>query len=351
MRKTGIIGFAALLALLISHSITATELLLLQSPAVYDNPEVIPRNIFVKCTELPVKLTHSLAELMDKEHYAKLRGISEVNSDTQGKALELRILSVVGRGGGGATGAKYLSLRANLYQDGSLVAWNEFNWNRATSYRDAGTCKILDRAAEELASDVLQWMKHSQGRYVLNATLAKDVPATDNDVQTTARLDPDDTINISEITRLHLANTAMYGEAPTQARQLMETCGLDSKAGELMHSTFANRLRNVVDVDSSSSKGLMLRYKILTSDNSDASQDDSGTLTLQAELWRDDALIDTHSETFVPRKPAQKWRWIQSGNVEPKNACDALNVATKYLSAHTYRWYRSRFNSLTQKMD
>jgi hypothetical protein len=86
----------------------------------------------------------------------------DYDEGTDGKVLFLEITGVAGKGGGGWTGKKWLSVKGRLLEKGnelgSFTARRKSGGGFMGGYK--GTCSILGRCAEAIAKDISNWLKN-----------------------------------------------------------------------------------------------------------------------------------------------------------------------------------------------
>jgi hypothetical protein len=82
------------------------------------------------------------------------------DSAGSGKVLKVTIVHVVGAGGGAWSGAKSMTVRADLMQSGKVLATTtkERSSGGGAFGGYKGTCQIFGRVAKTLGSDVAGWL-------------------------------------------------------------------------------------------------------------------------------------------------------------------------------------------------
>ncbi|MEW8256142.1 MAG: hypothetical protein AB2747_17430 [Candidatus Thiodiazotropha taylori] len=83
-----------------------------------------------------------------------------VSKKAKGRVLNVEFSNVVGAGGGAWSGAKFVAVKGELFENGKKIG--SFNGRRTSgggffgAYK--GTCKILDRCVKALGKDIALWM-------------------------------------------------------------------------------------------------------------------------------------------------------------------------------------------------
>lgn len=75
------------------------------------------------------------------------------------KVLKLTIMAVDGIGGGVWTGAKGMTVQAELMQGGTVLGSKFFSRSSRGVNMFAGTCDLMRNATEALGSDIGKWLK------------------------------------------------------------------------------------------------------------------------------------------------------------------------------------------------
>jgi len=104
-------------------------------------------------------------ESVSKKHPGSKK-LQQGDSAGKGKLLKVTIVNVVGVGGGAYSGAKSMTIRAELLQSGKVIATTT---KERTSGGGAfggmkGTCQIFGRVAKTLGSDVAAWVPGALGK-------------------------------------------------------------------------------------------------------------------------------------------------------------------------------------------
>src|SRR5262245_12389758 len=76
------------------------------------------------------------------------------------RTVTLTLMSVQGAGGGGWSGSKSMSVRAEVLEGGKAVAAQTFTRNSSGGALGgvSGSCPIIERIAKALANDITVWM-------------------------------------------------------------------------------------------------------------------------------------------------------------------------------------------------
>jgi len=144
--------------LALSPETRAQEKLFIQAPAVF-GPSVQVVDSVRKDCELEEKVGDWVFDGVSKKYpgAARVRKPAEAGN---GRLLKLTIVSVFGVGGGAYSGAKSMTVQADLVQGGKVVA-------STTKSRSSGggafggmkgTCAIFGRVAKALGADVAAWL-------------------------------------------------------------------------------------------------------------------------------------------------------------------------------------------------
>ncbi|MEJ2621541.1 MAG: hypothetical protein P8163_15135 [Candidatus Thiodiazotropha sp.] len=119
----------------------------------------VPDKVKAECTldtQLPAYIKTFAA---DSDIAVNLKD-GAVNKNAKGRVLNVEFSNVVGAGGGAWSGAKFVAVKGELFEDGKIIG--SFNGRRTSgggffgAYK--GTCKILDRCVKALGKDIALWM-------------------------------------------------------------------------------------------------------------------------------------------------------------------------------------------------
>jgi hypothetical protein len=133
----------------------AQEKFLVQVPAVFDAQANVGENIRNECGLENMVGNHVYGKV--SENFPGTLPIKDPGKAGPAKVLTLTILSATGAGGGAWSGAKAITLRADLMQNGQLL--QTLIKRRQSRGGFAGTCGILERDAQTLAKDVVAWLR------------------------------------------------------------------------------------------------------------------------------------------------------------------------------------------------
>ncbi|MDQ8021193.1 MAG: hypothetical protein REI94_05095 [Moraxellaceae bacterium] len=97
-------------------------------------------------------------------------------SSADGKVLRISITSVSGLGGGGWSGTKSVTIRADLFERGKLIGMRSFaRSTRSMMGAVSGTCPMLETCLDTLSKDLVAWLSRPLGP--APAAPAADEPA------------------------------------------------------------------------------------------------------------------------------------------------------------------------------
>ena len=147
----------AMLAMSLGH---AQEKILVQVPAIYDAQAAVAQRIRNECA-LETLVGNHVFERVSEKFPASLQ-IKDPAAAGPDRVLHLTILSAHGAGGGGWSGPKSITMRADLVQNGKVL---QTTVKRRSSTGGmfggmSGTCSILERDARALAVDIAKWLAH-----------------------------------------------------------------------------------------------------------------------------------------------------------------------------------------------
>jgi len=91
------------------------------------------------------------------EKYSRGGAVFSASADpSQGRVVEITVVSVVAPKGGAWSGPKHMKIEARLLQDGQEV--DRFEVDRSTTQGGYGTCDMLRRISAALGKDVARWL-------------------------------------------------------------------------------------------------------------------------------------------------------------------------------------------------
>lgn len=153
--------FAAMLAspFLAAHAY-ANDVVLVPATIHYQKDDTASESIRKECT-----WNTTMPQYLAKKSDGRVQ-VSDKNLDT---APDKKLLLVATRlhviGGGPWSGPKWLSMEGKLLEKGKLIG--NFNVRRQTIGGSLRTCGTLDTLSEEIADDIVEWLKNPS----LNAKL------------------------------------------------------------------------------------------------------------------------------------------------------------------------------------
>lgn len=125
----------------------------------YQDEDGIANKVIEECTELGMQLSESTAKYMNDRGMSPLRQPS-VDLKSAKQALNIKITSAVSAGNAFIGHRKSVSVRAELYKDGVLVA-------KTGKTRDSAggafggfksSCSVLERTVNTLGNDISKWL-------------------------------------------------------------------------------------------------------------------------------------------------------------------------------------------------
>lgn len=160
MQKTGqrlTMAVVYLAAAICSQQSLAEDGLLVKVPAVYEPGAPVPQRIQQECALESLLGNHVFQKV--SERFPGTLQLRDSNIEGT-QVLTVTILNVTGFGGGGWSGPKTITLRADLTKEGRVI-------HTAVKHRASrggvfggvmGTCAILERVTQALGSDVAKWL-------------------------------------------------------------------------------------------------------------------------------------------------------------------------------------------------
>jgi hypothetical protein len=139
----------------------AGEKFFVQTPAPYAENGNVWGNIKNDCNVADYVSNQIFSKVHDK--YPDSVQAKDIAEAGEGKFLGLTVLNARGAGGGNWSGAKSLTVRAELYQNGkvirSVVAQRS---SRGGVFGGiTGTCPIIERDAGAIGKDLVRWLEKS----------------------------------------------------------------------------------------------------------------------------------------------------------------------------------------------
>ncbi|ASU38464.1 hypothetical protein hmeg3_09240 [Herbaspirillum sp. meg3] len=182
MNKKNIGEILIVTMLSLSSLAQAKEALRVQVPAVFDEQTPIEPSVKAECAVDRILGNHVFQKVADK--YPGTLQVTDPAKMEKGRVLKLTVLSVQGIGGGGWTGPKAVTVRADLVQDGEVVQTVvKREHSRGGVFGGMrGTCSILEIVAESLGRQIATWLVSQDS----SGSTGQSVPAAkiDQNVQT-----------------------------------------------------------------------------------------------------------------------------------------------------------------------
>ncbi len=146
-------------ALLIAVSAHAEETLFIQVPAVYDKDAPVVSAVRRECGIEALIGNHVFKAVSTL--YPKSVATPDPKTGGSDKSLLLTIIAVQGVGGGNWSGAKSITIRADLMQDAKPIVSKVLNRGSHGGFFGgmSGTCPIMERIAVTLGKDTLAWLR------------------------------------------------------------------------------------------------------------------------------------------------------------------------------------------------
>ncbi len=166
--------FLLISALAASLPAVADDSLFVQVPAVFEANARIPANIKRECAVDTMLGNQALAGISNR--FGTVRAVDKPEQAGGANLVVLTILSADGFGGGGWSGPKTMTIRADLMQNGVSLSTTTFS--RASKGGMfggmTGTCPIFDRISVALGKDVAKWLVRSGGAKAASAAEPAD---------------------------------------------------------------------------------------------------------------------------------------------------------------------------------
>jgi hypothetical protein len=150
------LGVAGLCFAVLAHS---GESFLVQVPADYDPNAPVAPAVRRECGIEAIVGNHVFKEVSAR--YPESKQIKGQEAGRSERQVLLTIVSVQGLGGGSWSGAKSITIRADLVQNQKTVSTRVFNrGSRGGVFGGmSGTCQIMERIAITLGKDALFWLQ------------------------------------------------------------------------------------------------------------------------------------------------------------------------------------------------
>jgi hypothetical protein len=158
MYKKNLGGISLAGLLLISPMVQANEPLKVQVPAAYDSDAYLVPRVRNDCAVESIVGDNVFQKITEKRPDAQQ--VQDPAKMAIGKVLKLTIISVQGIGGGGWTGSKGITVRADLLQDGRLLQSTQRKERSRGGLLGPvlGTCAILQEVGEALGQHFATWL-------------------------------------------------------------------------------------------------------------------------------------------------------------------------------------------------
>jgi len=331
-----------------------SESLAVQAPALFDNPQTIPIKVVAQCTKLRIELSNTIAHEMRKDDYAIVTGIHVIDSTTPGKSLALRFMSITAPAGGLYAGNKELHVRAELYQDGVVVASQDFDSGPLFFLGVYKNCDILEIGAKHVGSSIYKWIRETQGKEKLPATLVHVAPQDADGTRDLEKQEAESdmpmdeqptrvTISLEAAAKVSVPSRAVIAEPEVLGQQLFDKCHLDTLTGKYVTKLFLQRIPTVNTHAGNESQGLLLKYSVQLVTNTRAPESGQKTLALHAVLLNDGHDVDVFEKAYLSKRPEEQLSLTPASISNPAAACDILDNDAKHLATAFYKWYASHY--------
>ncbi|WOB09091.1 hypothetical protein [Piscinibacter gummiphilus] len=161
------VAVAGLAALAVGSAMAGVQI---QSPVLFASEASFVDHVRKECGIDRVLSDYMLKEAQEK--IADVKTATEVTRVAAEPYVRITVTNVIGVGGGGWSGPKIMSIRADLLENGRIVASKSFR-DSGRGGPFSGTCRILTNLAENLANDMTDWLIEVADVDVSPARLAK----------------------------------------------------------------------------------------------------------------------------------------------------------------------------------
>ncbi|WP_157221486.1 hypothetical protein [Herbaspirillum sp. YR522] len=177
---------AWLVAAMSPAPLLAAEALQVQVPAQYGDNVVVMGHIRNECA-LEGAIGKQVFDAVRKR-YPDATQVADPAQAQGGRVLKLTILAVEGYGGGGWSGSKAMTVRADLVQDGVVVQSGvRRERSRGGILGPArGTCSIFELVAESLGQQFAAWLVYVDGKAPASNAAGASTPPPSPAVEPTA---------------------------------------------------------------------------------------------------------------------------------------------------------------------
>lgn len=152
MARLARVAAAGLAALAVGPALAGVQI---QSPVLFASEASFVDHVRKECGIDRVLSEYILKEAQEK--IADVKAVTEVTRVAAEPYVRVTVNNVIGVGGGGWSGPKIMSIRADLLENGRIVASKSFR-DSGRGGPFSGTCRILTNLAENLANDMTDWL-------------------------------------------------------------------------------------------------------------------------------------------------------------------------------------------------
>lgn len=158
MKKIVLKGFLGAMLGLALQGVSAAGTIYVQMPAMYETENAARQTLKDECQIDTLLANYVLQQVNLKFPDAQPLGNSPVPADDY--LLKLTVVYAFGWGGGGYSGSKILTIRADLYQDGRILRSlvKRENSRMGAFGMLSTTCSIFDRLAGKMGRHVTNWL-------------------------------------------------------------------------------------------------------------------------------------------------------------------------------------------------
>lgn len=158
MSRKPVVLFLTAVGVAVAFHVRAQDKILVRVPADFDKAAPIVSSVKAECAVDTLIGTHVFQGVSEKFPGAlQVRELAEADGN---KVVNLTILSVYGVGGGSWSGPKSISVRAELMQNGQVIATSVKQRSSTGGVFGGmmGTCAIMERIAVVLGKDIAAWL-------------------------------------------------------------------------------------------------------------------------------------------------------------------------------------------------
>ena len=158
MYRTLVISLAV--AAMLPFSAMAENSVTIAKQIPYSKDAEVPDAVAKEC-QLPEKISQFIQEYAKEDKKVDIKVVDSVSASTPGKVLVMEITNLEGTGGGAWSGAKFVTTKGILYENGKEIG--SFKAKRRSGGGAfggfKGTCSILGRCTKEIGKDVSEWLQ------------------------------------------------------------------------------------------------------------------------------------------------------------------------------------------------